>query len=312
LEIQHTESEPNLDRSIYEQKADEQRNTIARLKRNLTLALGVSAVLAIIAVWSLYQLRPAADAAKSHIEPPPGFWSRFLDRDRSTKILLPTPVFFGWSRSQLKVRDVRVNDYGDYPNSDELTALTHRFGPPILFPNYTPISDALAVTRLVQFLERQGFHVDVLSMVDFTVDEKEGNNLILIGTAGFSSRFRDLLDRTNFIPIAKGDLVRNRNPLPGEPAEFVQRIESAKRRTVPGFVGVLPIGNRGNRVLAMIGVENQALGTCVTTPSCLAEIDTNWRKQGSPTFFEAVVESNVDAGRVLSTHPIAMRPFPSK
>src|SRR5262249_16425223 len=147
----------------------------------------------------------------------------------STSVLLPTPVFFRFGDSTLKVRDTEVNSFDRYSDSREISDLAAKLGPPALFQRYTAVTDAMAVVRLVQFLTRQKASSSVLSTSDFTVEQMEESRCILLGTAGISGAIQELLSRVNYEPIARGDLIRNRKPQAGERAEYVQRSESVSR-----------------------------------------------------------------------------------
>lgn len=275
-----------------------------RLKRMLIAAVCFAIFFAALSAALL--LRRTSES-KASLESLPPFWTRFLAPGHATKIVLPVPVFFNFGDSPLKVRDTRVNEYDQYPGSPGINLLAKQLGKPTLIQNYVASSDGIAAVRLVQFLDKYPLPLTVVSSPNFSLQDKEDSNFILLGTAGISTPFHDLLTNVNFEPVADGDLIRNRNPRPGEQKEYLPRTESPKRRTVPGYLGILPASGRGNRVLALIGVETMAIATCLTTPSCLDSLERIWKKEGSPTYFEAVVETKVDAGVVLSAQPLVLR-----
>lgn len=278
---------------------------IARLKRAVFVLSGMGVVLAAACIVLAVSNRrdvPQAQSAGAL----PGFWASFFSGSAATRMVLENPVFFRWDSSNLKVRDVRVNDFQVYRESDELAPFVKRYGVPKLMQNYTVTSDSFAAVRLAQFLEAHGRHVAMVGSADWPMDSTDEGNQILLGTAGVNNRVRALLEKTSFLPVREGDRVLNRKPRPGEPAEYIQIFESPKRRTVPGFVGLLPAGPRG-RALALIGVETMALANFLTSPSGMARLDRVWKEHGTPPFFESVVEAEVDGSTVLRTKLLAFR-----
>jgi hypothetical protein len=289
---------------------NELRTRNLRLRKAILLLASVVILLAAACTVLVVQNHRVTASVSESRPALPAFWTQLVGNGINTRLVLETPVFFRWEESNLKVRDVRVNEFADYPQSEELGRLVKRFGAPKLMQNYTATSDTFAAIRLLQFLESRGCHLSVVSGADLSMDAAEESNLILIGTAGVNRRFRGLLEKANFVPVPDGDRVVNRSPKPGERPEYVQVLESPKRRTVPGVVGVLPVGTRRNRALIMIGVEPVALANYLTSPSGLAALDKARKEQGSPEFFDAVVEAEVHAGTVLKANLVAFRAHP--
>lgn len=280
---------------------------VARLRRAVIGLASATALLAVACAGLLLRESPGPARSPSQAQLP-SFWVPFFAAGTSTRLVLENPVFFRWDNSFLKVRDVRVNEFGEYANSDELLPLLTRYGRPKLMQNYTATSDTFAALRLVQYLGSLGCQVSVVGSASWSTDLAEESNLILAGTAGVNRRFRGLWERLNFVPVEADDRVLNRNPWPGERAEYVQVFESPKRRVAPGLIAVLPLGSRPNRALALIGVESVALANFVTSSSGLSAIEKTLREHGSPQFFEAVAEAEVDAGTVLNVNLVAFRP----
>ncbi len=287
--------------------------TLARMKTALMAVSALALVLAIACGLLLLRL-PGSNAGggtATRVDggPLPPFWQAFFHEGRSTKIILSHPVFFRWEGSTLKVRDVLVNDFKELDKSTEIAPLRKKYGQPLLMQNYTVASDTFAAIRLVRYLEGKWQPLTVISSAGWSMDAAEEDNLILLGTAGVSARFRHLVERANFTPVSDGDRVLNRAPRPGEPAEYAAVVESPTRRVAPGFIGLLPAGSRGTRALVLIGVETVSLAHFLSSRSGLAALDEAWRRNGSPAFFEAVVEADVDLGTVLKVDLVAFRAF---
>jgi hypothetical protein len=109
-------------------------------------------------------------------------------------------------------------------------------------------------------------------------------------------------------------VVRNRAPLPGEPAGFNIIEESTSRWVTPGIIAVLPGRVPGTRLLVLTGFYTYPLVYSLATPSPLAAIDSAWKKAGSPRFFEAVMNSEVESSgtSVLRATVAAFRALPGK
>jgi hypothetical protein len=296
--------------------------SIARLRRGLMLLGALAVLLAGACIFFFVEGRQlkaqstaaaagsAATAAGLEQAPLPWFWQRFLADERATKLVMSHPVFFRWSGSTLKVRDTQVNDYRDFDKSKEMAPLIQQHGRPLLMQNYTVASDTFAAIELVRYLDARRRPLTVISSAEWSIGSGEADNVILLGTAGVTLRFRHLLERTNFGPTAEGDGFINRQPKAGEPPEYRVAVESLTRRTAPGFIGLLPAaGPRGGRLLLLIGVETTALAHVLTVPSTLAVLERAWRDAGSPPWFEALVEAEVNSGTVLDTKLLAFRPF---
>jgi hypothetical protein len=65
------------------------------------------------------------------VESLPAFWQQFLGNGKLTWIVVPNPVFFGWSNG-LIARDITVNDFSHSGDSVFLRDLQQRFGSPNL------------------------------------------------------------------------------------------------------------------------------------------------------------------------------------
>jgi hypothetical protein len=131
--------------------------------------------------------------------------------------------------------------------------------------------------------------------------------------AGTCRQVNELLSTAPFY-VADGatHVVRNRAPLPGEPSSFKTVEESTVRWVTPGIIAVLPGRVQGTRMLVLTGFYTYPLVYSLATPSPMAAIDAAWKKAGSPRFFEAVVNSDVEArgASVLRSTVAAFRKLP--
>jgi hypothetical protein len=276
----------------------------------------VAAALYVQTLVSNQKLRQAlADPAATTRQALPPFWQNFFSNGKPASLFVSTPTFFEFSGNNIKVRDTTVNDFASGARSVLLQRLAKEWGPPKLLQNYTVASDTFAALRLVQYLQPKDVQLSVGGTAELSVESAGDRNIIVIGVAGTSRQVNELLSSAPFY-VADGatHVVRNRAPLPGEPAGFNIIEESTARWVTPGIIAVLPGRVPGTRLLVLTGFYTYPLVYSLATPSPLAAIDSAWKRAGSPRFFEAVMNSEVEAAgtSVLRATVAAFRALPGK
>ena len=142
----------------------------SRTGRFLVPALSaIIIVLAFCVGWLLWssnrQTGKSIVASKQEL---PLFWKKFMDNGKSTRIVLPTPVFFTWgpprSKKTLMARDVSVNDFAKFASSSEIADLEKRLGKPQPWRNYTVASDTFASLRLARFFDSYGIQTSIFEL----------------------------------------------------------------------------------------------------------------------------------------------------
>lgn len=243
-------------------------------------------------------------------------WNTIASDRRPLRIIVATPVFFSWqaqgkpSKDQrFLVRDVGVNDFSELDKSAELQGLSHRYGRPLLGQTYTVISDTYASVTLARFLDRNGLgdQSEVLDRAGATLSAIQRDNVIALGTTATLAPFSTDLALMNFALEPGDEKLLNRNPAKGEPALVQAEIESSDRSKWPGIIAVLP-GDSPNSVrVLLIGRHTSALATFLTSSSGLDQLASMLRKTGEPRYFEAVVESEMSADRLVSQKLLMVR-----
>jgi hypothetical protein len=128
-------------------------------------------------------------------------------------------------------------------------------------------------------------------------------------TAGYLNK---MLERTNFyIAQVSPDLVRNRNPRPGEPAEFREESYSADRRLAPALIILLPARPEQTRMLLLLGRNLTSLTSVLVSLEGLKLLDEQWAKNGSPDAWEVVIQAEIYRDTILKTTPVAFRAVPA-
>ncbi|MCU1324108.1 MAG: hypothetical protein JWM43_3757 [Acidobacteriaceae bacterium] len=246
-------------------------------------------------------------------------WADIVSNKRPIKVVVPTPVFFSWKNSAgsptdrriLQVRDVSVNDYEDIAKSPQLADFTERYGKPILGQSYTVISDTFASIVLTRFLDKSGFgdSVEVLDRAGITLPAVRNDNVIALGTTATLAPFADFMSRMNFALLPGEEVVLNRHPLSGESPTRGVKYESPERAKWPGIVAVLPGGNSNSVCILLISRHTSALAAFLTSKEGLEKLGAARKKAGSPAYFEAIIDSEMDADRLVSQELVLFHPF---
>lgn len=243
-------------------------------------------------------------------------WNMIATGGKPLRIIVATPVFFSWQAQgkpsqdqRILVRDVGVNDFGEINKSPDLQGLSQRYGKPLLGQSYTVISDTFASITLARFLDRNGLgdQAEVLDRAGATLPAVQHDNIIALGTSATLTPFGNELAHMNFL-LEPGDAkLTNRNPAKGEPVVIQAQQESAERGKWPGIIAVLP-GETPNSVqILLIGRYTSALATFLTSRQGLTELGAALRSANSPQYFEAVVESEMSADRLVSQKLLMVR-----
>lgn len=243
-------------------------------------------------------------------------WNRIAPGRKPLRIIVATPVFFSWQAQgkpsqdqRILVRDVGVNDFGEINKSRDLQGLSQRYGKPLLGQSYTVISDTFASITLARFLDRNGLgdQAEVLDRAGATLSAVQHDNIIALGTSATLAPFGAELAHMNF-SLEPGDArLVNRNPANGEPDAIVAQQESADRGKWPGIIAVLP-GDTANSVqILLVGRYTSALATFLTSRQGLTELNSALKRVNSPQYFEAVVESEMSADRLVSQKLLMVR-----
>ena len=273
-------------------------------------ALAVFGLLLIACGFLVWENRRLAAAQVQPATPLPRFWADLFRNGKPTSVVLPTPVFFEWADSPLKVRDTRINDFDRSADSALLQPLIGKFGPPKLMQNYTVVSDTFAAVKLAQYLQARGVTVSFSGTSDFSIDQFGDRNVILIGLSSSSFHIRQLMDRTNFYSKPEAaSTIQNRTPASGEAAEYKMVQQSGSRRSVPGVVAMLPGSAPNARVLMVASWASSAVISFLTSNPSLDQLDTAWSRAGSPSYFELLVQSDIEGNAVLRAGVLGLREF---
>ena len=263
--------------------------------------------------WMLWERsRAAEEAERSSRVRLPIFWERFLQNGKSTRIVLPTPIFFGWSNGFL-ARDVNVNEYSKMKDSATLSKLSKDLGTPALAQQYFAASDSLALLRLDRFLDPAGNRITISTTADSPADTLDRENLIATGTPRTLAPFQSILDRLSFRVDPDLEQVTDRRSTGNAARIFGTVHESPVRFTTPGIIASLPGGPAGTHVLLLVTTYyTSALVSYLTSESGMNELQNAQHAHGDCRYFEAVIVSEINGTTELRSKLIEFRPYQAK
>ena len=103
--------------------------------------------------------------------------------------------------------------------------------------------------------------------------------------------------------------VEFKKPLPGEPKRIEWVRESAERSIWPGVIAVLPDPGGRTHLLILGSRHTAALVSFLTSANGLEQLERMWKAKGSPTYYEVVVNSEMNGEDLVRFWPVALRPF---
>ncbi len=155
--------------------------------------------------------------------------------------------------------------------------------------------------RLAQFLQGRTEQLEVIESRKFGAFSTAPRNTIFLGmprTAVYLDQISQKLDF--YIERVEPDVIRDRKPRPGEPAEFRQIDYSADRTRYPGIIALLPPRAEHTRYLLLLGRSPLSLATMISSSDGLRLIDEQWKKGDSPDAWEMVIESDLYRGDTVA------------
>jgi hypothetical protein len=273
----------------------------------LLVACGVQGVL-------LHQAHLAGKTPSLNSVPRP--WKSFFANGRATRIILPTPTFFSFSRKtpsgngSIMFRDTEVNEFSTRSNSPSYLALARELGQPTLAENYTVTSDTFASVRLARYLDKFGLQTTVESSADAPLEALDTENVIAVGTWGTLTPLKPYLDRMSFELGPHEDFVRLRSPAPGEPKRVDAVPESPDRGIWPGVIAYLPGRGGQTHLLILASRHTAALVSFLTSTNGLDQLERMWKAKGSPEYYEVIVNAELSGPRALVRFwPVALHPY---
>lgn len=280
----------------------------ATRRYRLTAAIA-AALLALSAIVFLaienQRLRAALPAAPP---PLPRFWKSFLVGNKPATIVAPNPLYFSWPSHGVVVRDFAISEFPNWRSSPLLNEISQKWGPPQFSQTYIGALEMNTAVKILQYLERSGQQVQLVESRRFPAETFAAHNTIYFGMPRTAMYLDRLVAKTNFyIAQVQPDIVRNRNPISGEPSEYREISYSADRRVHPAIIIMLPVRPEGTRSLLLMGRLLGGITSMLLSSEGLKLLDEQWQNGGSPDGWEMVIHIEIYRDTVLKVVPVAFR-----
>ena len=283
-----------------------------RFNDRVVFALGslvaLLAVVMSVLVWKNHDLRTHTQQVPS----PNAFWSSFLQGSAPNQIILPTPVFFGFSGAPtIRLRSTAVNNFNDMAKDPRFQALAKDMGEPTFEQSYTVTWDTLAAIDMARYLDSVGAKQRVSFDVtrDLSPLVLEQSNVIAVGTHQTLQPLHEYLQAMNFSLAPAESRVVNAHPLAGEQSTWEVVKLSKERELRPSLIALLPGRAPGLKVLLLQSRDTGALVSLISSSAGSNSVEDMWRKHGSPQYFEMVTLTELESNRALRTWPVAIHTF---
>ncbi|HLX45865.1 MAG TPA: helix-turn-helix domain-containing protein [Bryobacteraceae bacterium] len=293
------------------QKADPSiLETIPRRYLWIAGSIGLALLIVVTALSvQVHRLKAALPAAPTTL---PRFWQSFLMPGKSTTIVVPSPIYFSWPAQKIVIRDLSTSDFVNWPGSPILKNLAEKWGPPEIAQTYVGAMEMGAGVKLLQYLEQGGQDVHLIESRRFPAESFAAQNTIFLGMPRTAGYLNKMLEKTNFyIARVEPDVIKSRNPQPGEPSEYDEVDYSADRRIAPAIVILLPARPEHTRMMLLLGRNLTSITSMLLTLEGLKALDEQWVKIGSPEAFEMVIQAEINRDTVLKVTPMASKAISS-
>jgi hypothetical protein len=245
------------------------------------------------------------------------FWSGFLDSHRQTDIVLPddsASVIEDITHKPITLGDYLTRDYIRQIQSSDMSADRKADADQVFNHNLVTFGAVHAAQTVLGQIPSTDPHY--LTLVrNFTADEVKRDNVVLIGgqkSVPWDHLFDDQLNFVTDYDYEHGvQLVRNRNPKPGEEAIY------AVPGTPNSFVGYatiayLPNPSRTGNAIILAGTDSDATGAAaefLTSEEQMERFRNSLHLTRFP-FFEVLLKTSRLSGTSFSAEPIAFRSYP--
>jgi len=297
---------------VYEPPQKKLASKFEGLPKTYLWASGLAALfllgVCLVLLWEVRSLK-ASFPPSAQI---PRFWQSFLMPGKSIEVVVPSPLYFAWPSHGVYIRDFKVSDFSQWATSPFIKETAKKWGPPELSQQYVGAMEMTAGINLLQYLEKAGQTVRLVESRRFPAESFAAQNTIFLGMPRTAGYLNQMLAKTNFyIASVDPDVIKSRNPQPGEPDEFREVYYSSDRRTAPAIIIVLPARPEHTRMLLLLGRHLTSITTMLVTLQGLKQVDDQWIRAGSPDAWEMVIEAEIFRDTILKFSTLACRPIPA-
>lgn len=275
----------------------------APARNNLLTSLAAAVAILSFAVAALVLLlmrsKSEASEIQAHSAGSPALnalWSQLFSDKASTTIVIPDDTFAMLQEASGEQRDLESylhrSTPGDRGSTKTLEALLPRFRT----RRYTTFDGVATVVRILQLAERFPSHVVVRFARDITLPDLSPGNAILIGrpTTNLWTQLYEAKRNFHLYSDLQNHRVvcRNAAPQPGEPAEFVPKLQGGRLEACSS-VAFLANLNGGNVLLigGAAGSSQEDAADFVTSDRLLTTLAEKIQSGGRIPYFDALLRT---------------------
>jgi hypothetical protein len=245
------------------------------------------------------------------------FWKQFLNSRQQTDIVMPddsvslyeditnTPVNLGDYLSRNYVRRIPTLPISDDRRADAFEILNHNL---VTF-------GAIRAGQLIQAQIPPTYQRFLVWTRLYTADEIKRNNVILVGGQKANPWNQIFEDQLNFVvdydDSHRRGFVRNRNPKPGEQAEYNPNEVSGATDSLATYsvVAFLPNPSRTGHVLILAGLDSDATAAAaefLSSEEQMARLRSTMKVDSFP-YFEVLLRASRLSGTAFRSEAVAYR-----
>lgn len=246
------------------------------------------------------------------------FWGSFLDSHRQTDLVLPddsASVMEDITHNPLTLSDYIGRTFIEQIQASNMSADRKEDVNQVLNHNLVTFGAVRAAQALLGEIPANYPHYLTLARY-FTADQIKRDSVVLIGgkkAVPWDYLFNDQLNFVTDYDYARGmQIVRNRNPRPGEQAVYSVSVAST---SLHGYAAVayLPNPSHTGNIILLAGTDSDATGAAASflaSESQMESLRNTFHAQRFP-YFELLLKISRLSGTFFDAEPIAFRTYPN-
>lgn len=267
------------------------------LVMGLVAAVGILSFAVAVLVLSLFQERRAAEQAGNSSPALSGLWSQLLSDKAVTTVVIPDHTFAMIQEATGDSQDLQAYVRGSAPGDSRAGRSLESLFPGFSSRRYTTFEAASTAARVLELAEKFPGRVVVRYARDITPRDLSPGNAVLIGrsaTNPWTQLFESKLNFHMYTDLQRHRVIcKNSAPQPGEPAEFVSKLENGR---LEAYSSVAFVKNpNGGNVLIVEGTASssqEAAAEFITNDKLLAHLAEKIGQEGGRMpYFDALLQT---------------------
>lgn len=291
----------------------------------LAFVLGAGATL-VVAPWAGASFgAPRMDAADDLRQKPlAALWGQLLSPNARVVLSFTNPVFL-WTQSGGTQVYMTYRGPISAPIGTQMTIspddpfvdqeIVRGRGPFYFSDSWTGTGELFAAHRLTELFTLAGKRLEVVRSRSLTYNDLHEASVIFLGST-WANELQEKFDADDTPLVCYGrQRIVNRQPRPGEAAEFVPVYDPKTRELLSSYVlfSVLPGLKPGTKILASAGIQTYGTGAGIeflTSPGGMWELLRRFdpgRKERLPDYFQAVIRHEMLRGEPIKASLVLVR-----